>query len=309
MHKSSSRAARSLALFAATAACIALPTALAKAPTEQAAQFAYPAAKLAALPGGTFQKPKCCNVTDWKLTSPEGEDIEVTVVDPLGKGKRPTIVWLHREGQDVKRAGFAQEAETLAAMGIASLLVELPFKQPYLAKSAERSGDADAIRRAVINARRVIDWAATRPEFDLKQLAVVGHRFGAWAAVLLTAVDPRIDAAVLLSPPGKPSGWLQVSEQPRAKAFRESFDKAQWADYLMAIEPLDPERWIGLSAPSKLFFQFGSADAWVQTLEQVDLFRAAPQPKSRQMYESDELLNDEAKKDRIAWLKRTLTGK
>jgi hypothetical protein len=114
---------------------------------------------------------------------------------------------------------------------------------------------------------------------------------------------------VLLSPPGKPSGWLQVSEQPRAKAFRESFDKSQWADYLTAIEPLDPERWIGWSAPSKLFFQFGSADAWTQTLEQVDLFRAASQPKSRQMYESDELLNDEARKDRLAWLKRTLTGK
>jgi dienelactone hydrolase len=309
MLKSSSLKAQLRPLFVAIAACVALPHALAKAPAEQAAQFAYAPAKLAALAGGTFQKPKCCNVTEWKLTLPEGEDIELTVVDPLGKGKRPTIVWLHREGQDVKRAGFAQEAETLAAMGIASLLVELPFKQPYAAKTAERSGDADAIRRAVVNARRAIDWAATRPEFDVKQLAVVGHRFGAWAAVLLTAVDARVDATVLLSPPGKPSGWLQVSEQPRAKAFRESFDKAQWADYLTAIEPLDPERWVGSSAPSKLFFQFGSADAWVQTLEQVDLFRAAAQPKSRQMYESDELLNEEAKKDRIAWLKRTLTGK
>jgi hypothetical protein len=47
----------------------------------------------------------------------------------------------------------------------------------------------------------------------------------------------------------------------------------------------------------------------VQTLEQVDLFRAATLPKSRQMFDSDELLNEEAKKDRQTWLKRVLTGK
>ena len=46
----------------------------------------------------------------------------------------------------------------------------------------------------------------------------------------------------------------------------------------------------------------------LQTLEQVDLYRAASQPKSRQMFEADELLNDEAK-DRHAWLRRVLLGK
>jgi hypothetical protein len=57
-----------------------------------------------------------------------------------------------------------------------------------------------------------------------------------------------------------------------------------------------------------MFYQFGSADAWVQTLEQVDLFRATSQPKTRQMYEADELLNEEARKDRANWLRTTLRG-
>jgi pimeloyl-ACP methyl ester carboxylesterase len=219
------------------------------------------------------------------------------------------VLWLHREGQEVKRAGFMQEAEALAAAGIASLLVELPFKQPYMHRAENSAGDAEVIRRAVVNARRAIDWAATRPEFDIQKVAVVGHRFGAWAAALVASVDSRIDAVLLMSPPGKPSGWLQVTEQPKAKAFRETFEKAQWGAYLNAIEPLDPERWIGFATPAKVHFQFGSSDAWVQTLEQVDLFRAASQPKSRQMFDADELLNDEAKRDRFTWLKRTLTGK
>ena len=43
-----------------------------------------------------------------------------------------------------------------------------------------------------------------------------------------------------------------------------------------------------------------------------DKFAAVITPlrcKSRQMFDADELLNDEAKKDRQTWLKRVFTGK
>ena len=55
---------------------------------------------------------------------------------------------------------FVQEAETLATMGIASLLVELPFKTAPTSPN-NNAGDADVIRNAVIDARRALDWAAT----------------------------------------------------------------------------------------------------------------------------------------------------
>lgn len=286
-----------------------------KAPTEQASLFDYPKAEAVPARAATTQrKGKCCEVTEWVLTPKGGDDIEFTVVAPIPgnakvKVKHPTVLWLHREGSNVTRAEFLQEAETMAVGGVASVLLELPFKKPYLFRSEGNLGDAGVIRKAVIEARRTIDWAATQPQFNIDKLAVVGQRYGAWAATLLTAVDPRVDGAVLMSPPGKPSGWLQVTEQAKAKAFRDAFDKAQWPEYLVAIEPLDPEKWVNYAAPAKLHFQFASGDAWVQTLEQVDLYRAASQPKSRQMFDSDELLNDEAKKDRQVWLKRILTGK
>ena len=292
-----------------------------KAPVEQASQFDY--TKSDAVPAraaATQRKGSCCEITEWVLTPTGNEDIEFTVVTPMpgkaqaqakakAKAKYPTVLWLHREGSNVTRAEFLLEAETMAAGGVASILLELPFKKPYLFRSEGNLGDAGVIRKAVIEARRTIDWAATQPQFNIEKLAVVGQRYGAWAATLLTAVDSRVDGAVLMSPPGKPSGWLQVTEQAKAKAFRDAFDKAQWPEYLVAIEPLDPEKWINYAAPAKLHFQFASSDAWVQTLEQVDLYRAASQPKSRQMFDSDELLNEEAKKDRQVWLKRVLTGK
>ncbi len=280
-------------------------SALAKAPADQAKRFDYPKATVPALALGTINRAKCCSVTEWKLSPTEADvaPIEVTAVKPLGKGKRPVVLWLHREGAEVRSASFLLEAEALAAIGVGSVLLELPFKDPY------SGDDPDSIIRAVIESRRVLDWAATQPEFDVTKLAVVGHRFGAWTAAILAGLDERVDAALMMSPPGKPSGWLQVSDQPKAKSFRASFHRAQWLKYLNAIEPLDPERWVSVAAPTKMHFQFASGDQWVPTMEQVDLFRAASSPKTRLMFESDELLNDEAKKDRFNWLKRTMTGK
>ena len=289
-----------------------------KAPPEQAQLFDYStAATVPAMAGGVVRKANCCNVTEWVLTRPAdaegGGDIELTVIAPLPKGKaqgrHPTVLWLHREGNEVKRAMFVQEAEALAVSGIASLLVELPFKQPYVHRADNNAGDAETIKSAVIGTRRAMDWAATRPEFNIDKLAIVGHRYGAWAAALVAGVDKRVDALVLMSPPGKPSGWLQVTEQAKAKKFRDAFDKDAWIGYLASIEPLDPEKWIKYAAPAKVYFQFGSGDEWVQTLEQVDLYRAASQPKARQMFDSDEMLNDEARKDRGLWLKKVLLGK
>jgi pimeloyl-ACP methyl ester carboxylesterase len=280
-------------------------SASAKAPADQAKLFDYAKSSTPALAMGTIARAKCCNVTEWKLPSSEsdGAAIEFTAVKSLTKGKRPVVLWLHREGQEVRSNSFLLEAEALAAVGVGSVLIELPFQTPY------SGDDPESIVRAVTASRLVLDWAATQPEFDMTKVGIVGHRFGAWVGAILAGVDSRIDAAVLMSPPGKPSGWLQVSDQPKAKSFRTGFHRAQWLKYLNAVEPLDPERWIGFAAPAKLHFQFGSNDQWVPTMEQVDLFRAASAPKTRMMVESDEMLNDDAKKDRFNWLKRAMTGK
>lgn len=284
-----------------------------KAPPELAKFFDYTkVTSVPAIAGGVVRKAKCCDITEWKLAPNKdalSDDIELTVVSPLKKGKHPTVLWLHREGQEVKRAMFVQEAEALAASGIASILVELPFKQPYFARGNSAAGDAESIVAAVVDARRTLDWAAEQPALNIDKVAVVGQRYGAWAGTLLAAIDPRVDALVLMSPPGKPSGWLQVTDQPKAKRFRDAFNKTEWITYLGAIEPLDPEKWIQYATPAKVYFQFASGDQWVQTLEQVDLYRAAVQPKSRQMFDSDELLNDEARKERQLWLKKALLGK
>ena len=137
-----------------------------KAPPELAKFFDYTkAATVPATGGSVVRKAKCCDVAEWKLAPNSdalSDEIELTVIAPLKKGKHPTVLWLHREGQEVKRASFVQEAEALAASGIASILVELPFKQPYFARGNSTAGDADSIVAAVVDSRRTLDWALVR---------------------------------------------------------------------------------------------------------------------------------------------------
>lgn len=46
-----------------------------------------------------------------------------------------------------------------------------------------------------------VAWLAARPEIDGARLALVGHAFGAWAALTYASVDPRVGTVVAVSPP------------------------------------------------------------------------------------------------------------
>lgn len=56
----------------------------------------------------------------------------------------------------------------------------------------------DTIRANVDDYRRVLDWAEEQPEIDAGRIGLLGISFGAIDAVVLAALDDRIDALVTL---------------------------------------------------------------------------------------------------------------
>ena len=54
----------------------------------------------------------------------------------------------------------------------------------------------DAIRDNLLEYRRVLDWVGQQPELDSGDIGMFGISFGAMDAVMLTALDSRIDALV-----------------------------------------------------------------------------------------------------------------
>ena len=224
------------------------------------------------------------------------------LLTPSGAKKHPLVVFLHAEGASANARSFVEEGVLLAGDGIASLHVELPLS----AAANPGANDGVAIAQAARRAQHALAWARSQAGVNGERVGVVGHRYGAMVGTILTAMDTKIDAIALLAPPGKPSGWLQVSERPASTRLRESYDKSSWGPYLYGLAKFDTEVWMPYTVHAKAFFQFASQDDWTTTMEQVDLWRATKGAKERHTYEADSNLNDEARVARLAWLKRVM---
>ncbi len=255
---------------------------------------AAPQAKAAALRG---------NAKETEITwTDDAGSARAWLLAPAAAKKHTLVVYLHAEGASANARAFIEEGAALAQDGIASLHVELPFG----GSASPGANDGNAIAQGVRRAQHALSWARAQASVNGERVGVVGHRYGAMVGAILTAMDTKIDSIALLAPPGKPSGWLQVSERPASTRLRETYDKGQWGPYLYGLAKFDTEVWMPYTNHAKAFYQFATQDDWTTTMEQVDLWRATKGTKERATYESDSNLNDEARAARIAWLKRVM---
>jgi acetyl esterase/lipase len=282
------------------AVCVFVPTAQADVPPEL----------LAVLEGGErAQEFKATSLgrrgstheTEIAWTS-SGQDARAWLLVPQNATKAPLTVYLHGENPVPQPRMFVDEAISLAANGIASLHVSLP-----LARAATAGADDDMpLRQSVKRVQEVLGWVRQQKHIDGERVVVVGQRYGAMVATVIAAVDDKVDGLALLAPPGKPSGWLQVSDRPAAQKLRATFDKEKWGPYLFGLAKYDTEVWLPYAKHARTLLQFSSQDDWTTTLEQVELFRAAKGTKERKSYEADSRLNTEARGDRMNWIKKVL---
>ncbi len=110
----------------------------------------------------------------------------------------------------------------------------------------------DLLRARVIDTRRALDWVLTHPEIDGDRVGMVGFSHGAIVGGLLSAVEPRVKAAVLVLGGGDLAGIIGSSHEPSLRRIREQ---------IMADEGLTPQE----------FYDAASA-----TLEDVDPLTYAP---------------------------------
>lgn len=83
-------------------------------------------------------------------------------------------------------------ARYFAEQGFAALLMDRDREPiPVALQHVEQT-----MRRNLLDYRRVLDWIATRPELDSRRIGVFGISFGGIDAVVLAALDDRVDAVV-----------------------------------------------------------------------------------------------------------------
>jgi hypothetical protein len=119
----------------------------------------------------------------------QGNAVAFDYYDVDGSKKTPVIIVLPIfNGQPIVTRYFARY---FANQGWAAIAVDRTHDP------LEDLGRPDeAIRQNLLEYRRVLDWVAEQPELDASDIGMFGISFGAMDAVMLTALDPRIDALV-----------------------------------------------------------------------------------------------------------------
>jgi len=218
---------------------------------------------------------------------------------PPGGGKRPGVVYLHGSGGD--RGQLLVQAMWLAGRGSVTLAITAPSAgaatatpqglTPVQGLQRQRDlaiGDVVAVRRAV-------DLLRARPEVDPTRIGFVGWSGGARTGALLSGVERRIGAFVLMSGGAAPVS-VYASQAPAHLR----------ADVRRVLGPVDPLRLIKRARPGTLLLQDGREDTVVPRGALEDLAGATPAKTEIRWYDAGHELNTAAYREQLDWLVRKL---
>jgi len=226
--------------------------------------------------------------------------VRAYLVRPPGNGSFAGIIFVHPGPGD--RSNFLDEAITLAKMGTVSLLINAPWAYPEFGERALKMTAEDTrsmFVRTAVDIRRGVDLILSQPDVDENRISYVGHSFGALLGGVLSGVEKRIKAYVLMAGTGSFTD-VAVLNMPDLKGKRLD-------EYRDTMEPIDPIYYVRHAAPSSLFFQFGLQDAFYPKKKFLEYYEEGSEPKSIQWYDADHYrLNKEGRSDRVEWLRRQL---
>ena len=232
-------------------------------------------------------------VTDLTFSASTIEPTEAYLVAPTSGVPGPGIIWFHwiEVGDPTSnRTEFLDEAKAMAGLGAVSLLVQGRF--PWVEAPTSIAHDVPAVEAEVRMLRIALTLLATRPEVDPQHLAVVGHDFGGMYQSLFFGADLHLDALVVMAPTARWADWF----------YRYWDISDSEADYLAAMQGLDPVTWLPLADGRPVMLQFATNDQYVPQSVADEMTEAVGITAARRTYDAGHHLNDEARADRDAWL-------
>ena len=237
-------------------------------------------------------------VHDITYASPKGGRVTAYLVTPAGRGPFAGLVFMHWGFG--YRSSFLAEALMLARTGAVSLLIDAPYNRPpqwrHDFDSSKPEVNRDVYIQTVVDLRRGVDLLTSRTDVDASRLGFVGLSLGAHMGGILSGVEKRIKALVLMG--GLPTLTERLRQNNAGGKFNHDIE---------VLSPIDPIHYVSHAAPSALFFQFARRDRFVSEKQAMQYAQEASQPKLVKWYDTGHELNDlEALRDRADWLRQQI---
>jgi dienelactone hydrolase len=247
-------------------------------------------------------------IHDISYVSPKGGRVPAYLVVPKGKGPFAAVIWGHwyMKGSDfLNRKEFLDEAVALAHAGVVSLLPDGPVARPGHVEDRTPLNErqiTDQLQQ-IVDMRRGVDLLLARSDVDPKRLAYVGHSYNATVGGVLSGVDKRFTAFVLMA------GALSDEQDIKSKEYqdyRQEVGAEKFDAFIAKYAWIDPGKFVSHAAPATVFLQYATREKFV-TADRARAYAAiVSEPKRFQLYDAPHALNAEARRDRIAFLTEQL---
>lgn len=247
-------------------------------------------------------------VYDITYSSPKGGLVPAYLVVPKGKGPFAGVIWGHwywRNSQMRNRKQFLEEAVALAPAGVVSLLTDGPVARPGRVQDQTPLNEQQAMEmvQQVIDMRRGVDLLLARKDIDPKRLAFVGHSYNASIGAILSGVDRRFNAFVLMT--GTMSDEVDLKSE-RYQNFRQQVGPEKFDAFMSKHAYLDQGKYVSHAAPAVVFLQYATQEDFLTPERAREYEKVVSEPKRFELYEAPHALNAAARRDRIAFLTEQL---
>jgi dienelactone hydrolase len=248
------------------------------------------------------------DVYDLTYDSLKGGVVPAYLVVPKGRGPFAAVIWGHWYWDNSSmrnRKEFLDEAIVLARAGVVSLLTDGPVARPGHQEIKDPVDERNAAEffQQVMDMRRGVDLLLARKDVDRKRIAYVGHSYNAGVGALLSGVDRRFKAFVLMAGVLSNEVIRQIKEY---QDYRQSVGPQKLDAYNEKYSWLDQGKYVSHAAPAVVFLQFATQEPFLTPARARDQAAVVSEPKQFKLYEAEHALNAEARRDRIAFLTEQL---
>lgn len=234
------------------------------------------------------------------IQTPFGDRRVADLVRPEGEGSLAALLYVHwyePESISSHRTQFEEEAREMARAGVVCLSIETLWSDRDFFLKRTQDDDLQNSAQEVVNLRRAMDLLLSQPGVDPERFAYVGHDFGGMYGVLAGSLDRRPAYYVIMASTPRFPDWYLYLPKLEGEA-RQAF--------IRQMSEFDPIVHVPNLAPAEVFFQFATDDFHVPKERAEEFFAAARDPKEMKWYEAGHGLNEDATRDRKAWLKDKL---